>query len=43
MHVWFFVSSKIPNDSLNCPLFDERFPVFTYIFLLNAYVGIFLI
>lgn len=43
MNVCFCVLSKIPNDSLDCPLLAESFPVFTYIFQLNACIRIFLI
>lgn len=42
VYVCFCVLSKIPNDSLYCPLLVESFPVLTYIFLLNASVRIFL-
>lgn len=43
MYVCFCVLSKIPNDSLDCPLLVESFPLLTYIFLLNACIRIFLL
>lgn len=43
MCVCFYVLSKIPNDSLDCSLLVESFPLLTYIFLLNACIRIFLL
>lgn len=43
VYVCFCVLSKIPNDSLDCPLLVESFPVLTCIFLLNACIRIFLL
>lgn len=42
MYVCFSVLSKIPNDSLDCPLLVESFPLLTKYFLLSACIRIFL-